>query len=243
MPTPRARRGLPLRAPVSGAGQARLVAGRRDYSFDGVEQFGALRAAWERDNRVNNFGDIPRFYALYQNLSQVLKDGIAGDFAEIGVYRGNSAKLLKFFTTKGNRDLFLFDTFAGPDPRDIRGVDAGAAPTSFADVDFEAVRAFIGSERTRFVRGYFPQSLAQLPEFDRHRFAVVHIDCDLYQPVRAALEVFYPKLEPGGVVILHDYASGWWPGASQAMDEFLRPRPERLVLIPDKSGTAMFRKV
>ena len=36
-------------------------------------------------------------------------------------------------------------------------------------------------------------------------FALVHLDCDLYAPMRAGLEFFYPKLVPGGFMIIHDY--------------------------------------
>lgn len=212
------------------------------YFFDGVEHFAELRAAWEHDNRANNFGDLPRFYALYFNVAQVVGAGVPGDFAEVGVFRGNSAKLLKHFARKHDRELFLFDTFEGFDPRDVTGVDAGVAPTGFREVDFEAVRAFVGPDRTHFVRGYFPESLAQVPDFDRRRFAVVNLDCDLYEPVKAALEAFYPRLEPGGLLILHDYASGFWRGAGRALDEFLAGRPERPIVLPDKSGSAMFRK-
>lgn len=226
-------------------GSVFMVAYRPDlhYFFDGVERFAELKAAWEWENRVNNFGDLPRFYALYLNVSQVVKEGVAGDFAEVGVFRGNSARLLRFFADKGGRELFLFDTFAGFDARDVRGVDARIDPTGFRQVDFERVRAFVGGERTHFVRGYFPDSLGQVPDFERRRFAVVHLDCDLYEPVRAGLEIFYPKLERGGLLILHDYASGFWRGAGRAIDEFLADRPERLIVLPDKSGSAMFRKV
>jgi len=46
----------------------------------------------------------------------------------------------------------------------------------------------------------------------------------------------------GGMLVLHDYASGHWPGIRRAGDAFLLDKPERVVLMPDKSGTAIFRK-
>jgi O-methyltransferase len=44
-------------------------------------------------------------------------------------------------------------------------------------------------------------------------------------------------------MIVHDYSGIAWEGVKKAVDEFLAPRPERPVLLPDRSGTAMIRKV
>ena len=43
------------------------------------------------ENRVNNGGDWPRFWSLILNLKQVLESDVQGDFAELGVWRGNVA--------------------------------------------------------------------------------------------------------------------------------------------------------
>jgi O-methyltransferase len=60
--------------------------------------------------------------------------------------------------------------------------------------------------------------------------------------MKAGLEVFYDRMSPGGIFILHDYSSGWWEGAKRAVDEFLADKPERLILMPDACGTAVFRR-
>jgi hypothetical protein len=60
--------------------------------------------------------------------------------------------------------------------------------------------------------------------------------------MKAGLEFFYPRLAPGGLLLLHDYSSGCFPGAKQAVDEFAKTIPENIVLQPDKSGTAIIRK-
>jgi O-methyltransferase len=69
------------------------------------------------------------------------------------------------------------------------------------------------------------------------RFATVHLDCDLYKPTAAGLAYFYPRFSVGGLLILRDYSSDHWSGCAQAIDAFLKDKPERPVLIPDKSGT------
>jgi len=60
--------------------------------------------------------------------------------------------------------------------------------------------------------------------------------------MKAALEFFYPRLPVGGMLILHDYSSGTWEGATRAITEFTAETGEFLSLWPDKSGTAVLRK-
>jgi len=90
------------------------------------------------------------------------------------------------------------------------------------------------------VPGRFPQSIP--PELHASRFCLAHIDCDLYEPAKAALEFFYPRLSPGGLLIVHDYANPYWQGIKSAVDEYCRQIPERPIVLGDKSGTAMIRK-
>jgi SAM-dependent methyltransferase len=173
------------------------------------------------------------------NIKQILEDGVAGDIAELGVYQGNSAALLAHYAREYKRTVLLFDTFKGFDGRDLVGVDKSKS-IEFTDTSLEEVRGVVGKERVRFVQGRFPQSIP--PDVHGSRFCLVHIDCDLYEPAKAGLEFFYPRLSPGGLIILHDYNNPHWGGIKRAVDEYCRRIPERPVVIGDKSGTAMLRK-
>lgn len=55
----------------------------------------ALYAKWIRGNLINNNGDGSRFISLLLNARKVVEDGIEGDFAELGVWKGNSAALIR----------------------------------------------------------------------------------------------------------------------------------------------------
>lgn len=195
---------------------------------------------WWAGNFANNASDMGRYYFLSLACDQLIKEGITGDVAELGVYKGNSAyylaRLARFLGTKA----YLFDTFEGFDRRDLVGRDEAASEGSFGDTSLTSVRGFVGEESVQYVSGYFPQSLEQVK--DEPRFCLVHIDCDLYAPFKDALEYFYPRLVDGGMLIMHDYASYNWDGAEAAVDAFFKDKPERPILIPDKSGTAVIRK-
>ena len=210
-----------------------------DYDFGGFPDFGRYRRDWIHGNAPNNLGDLTRLYLLVQNARLILEEGIAGEFAELGVYKGNSAKILADIAQADSRSIWLFDTFSGFDPAETKQLSAHVA-AAFSDTGLDAVRAFLQAPNARFVQGRFPASVANVDIPDR--FALVHIDCDLYEPMLAGLQFFYPRMQPGGLFVLHDYGSGHWPGIRAAIREFLADKPERLVLMPDKSGTAVFRK-
>jgi predicted O-methyltransferase YrrM len=89
------------------------------------------------------------------------------------------------------------------------------------------------SPSVRFVEGDVVQSLkieSNLPE----SISVLRLDTDWYESTRAELEVLYPRLSPGGVLIIDDY--GHWGGAKKAVDEYFRGRPKPLLQYTDYTG-------
>jgi hypothetical protein len=223
------------------AGEKMYVAYRpdSDVTFACYPEVAPLSEKWIKDNINNNAGDLPRLYALIFNIKQIMADKIVGDVAELGVFRGNSAAILAHYARLNGKSLSLFDTFEGFDRRDLVG-DDGSRAIEFADTSLDYVHDLVGEEGVRFVKGRFPESIP--PDLRASRFCLVHIDCDLYEPTRAGLEFFHPRLSPGGLLIVHDYANPYWAGIKRAVDEFCRTIPERPVVFSDKSGTAMLRK-
>jgi hypothetical protein len=202
----------------------------------------ALKVFWMHGNELNNSGDLARLYALYQNLKALDERGIPGALAELGVHKGNSAKILHLVSP--GRKLYLFDTFDGFDSRDVN-VESQPLPVSgnlaFKDITLQAVQAFVGmDENVVYCKGWFPDTGCMV-EADE-KFALVHIDCDLAQPVAAALEFFYPQMSPSGLIIVHDYSSGCWKGVKPAVDMFMADKPETPILLPDKSGSIVIAR-
>jgi hypothetical protein len=186
-----------------------------------------------------NQGDISRFYFFSVAFDQLMKEGVTGDVAELGTYKGNTATLLAKIARRMGTTAWILDTFEGFEPADLTGPDAGQK-IQFQDTSLEAVRALVGEENVRYVKGYFPDSATQMP--DDLRFALVHIDCDLYIPISHALRYFYPRLLPGGYLIVHDYASLAWEGAERAVDEFFVDKPEAVIPLTDGGGSVVIRK-
>ena len=202
-----------------------------------LQQF---RREWIHEHKKNNDSDLIRMLFLLANVDQVIKERVPGDIAEFGVYKGNCAKLLKRFLLDG-RQLYLLDTFAEFPISDLTNNEPAKSSAGDFSADLDQVRSFVGTdENIHYIVGYFPDTASRIPP--EAKFAFVNLDVDLYQPIKAGLEYFYPRLSRGGMVAIHDYANSPWPGVKNAVDEFLINKPEKLVVIPDRSGTAVFRK-
>jgi O-methyltransferase len=184
-----------------------------------------------------NYPDKVRFFSWWCQIERLKKEGIPGDFAELGVYKGVSAKILHHMDP--GRKIHLFDTFTGFRDEDLKG-ETGIAgtytPANFADTRIDKVLENIaGTDKVRVYPGYFPETTSGVSGC---RFAMVNIDADLYKPTLAALDFFYPRLSPGGVLFIHDY-NFQWQGVMKAVDAFVLSIPEGLVGIPDMDGTVM----
>jgi hypothetical protein len=192
-------------------------------------------------NKLNNAGDVVRLWSLILNIKQVMAERIEGDFAELGVWRGNTASVLAYYASQHNREVYLFDTYQGFDKKDLEGIDANQE-MKFHDTSLALVKKVIGDESAccHFIQGYFPDSLKN-KKISR-KFSVVSLDCDLHEPMKEGLRYFYPLMNKGGLFLLHDYSSMSWPGAKQAIDAFCKKHDERIILMPDKSGSAFIRK-
>jgi hypothetical protein len=187
----------------------------------------------------NNKSDMARFYFFCLAFDQIVKEGLKGDFAELGVYKGHTASLLALMARRLGSTVYLLDTFTGFSDADLKGIDANVR-MGFDDTSIEAVRALVGVENVRFVPGYFPESAAGLPA--DAVYSLVHLDCDLYAPMASALAYFYPRLVPGGFLIIHDYSSLHWGGVERAVDEFFATKAEAVISLPDSAGSAVIRK-
>lgn len=190
---------------------------------------------------ARNYPDKVRLYNFWLQVQRLKKDGVKGDFAELGVYKGDSARLLHLMDN--GRTFHLFDTFDGFTGADLQSETGDAATytaKNFADTSFTKVLKNIGGDagKIKIHAGYFPESTAGIEEC---LFALVNLDADLYKPTKAGLEYFYPRLSPGGVIFIHDY-NHKWEGLMKAVDEFKATIPENLILVPDLDSTVIIVK-
>ena len=210
-------------------------------AFQAHPEFEELQKRFSTHNKRNNAGDTTRLWSFMLNSKQILAESIEGDFAELGVWRGNTAAILAHYAEEHQRKVFLFDTYEGFSKDDLTGIDA-KKDTDFNNTSIELVKQVIGPAVTQcfFVKGFFPDTITD--EHRNRQYAIVSLDCDLYAPTKAGLTFFYERMPKGGIFFLHDYSSLHWDGSKKAIDEFCKESGEHIILMPDKSGSAFLRK-
>jgi O-methyltransferase len=162
---------------------------------------------------------------------------LPGEIWEAGVYRGGVARMLRAlimnYDAMNHCALRLFDSFAGlPDPR--IGIDFHQRG-DFSDTSLSAVRGFVGQDDfIEYRPGWIPDTFHGL---DGSIIRLAHVDVDLYQSTLDCLGYIYPKLAPGGIIVLDDYGFVSCPGVRKAVDEFFIDKPDLPLMFP--SGQAM----
>ncbi len=172
-------------------------------------------------------------------LRTICEHEIPGDFAELGTYKGYTARLIHHYAPE--RILHIFDTFDGFPEKSMDAdkelVNNPISKKLFTDTSVEKVKSVVDSRNGNvfYYKGYFPESIPET--FKKNTFAFVHLDADLYLPVKDGLQFFYERMNTGGFILIHDYNA--WIGARKAVDEFFKSKPEIPIPMPDKSGSAL----
>ena len=99
------------------------------------------------------------------------------------------------------------------------------AAASLSDVRSNLARTGYPEANLRYVEGPVERTI---PDEVPDRVAILRLDTDWYVSTRHELEHLYPRLVPGGVLIVDDY--GHWRGAGKATDEYLSGLDRRPLL-------------
>lgn len=199
------------------------------------EDFVNLFKKYEHETMVPWSG----LFSAYRAVKYIEANNIGGAIIECGVYKGGCSALMIEALVSANRDIYLFDTFAGmsePTEIDYKGsnnvvaksaVDVYAAKKADGFVDWcygpiglveETVsKSEYPKNKIHFVKGKVEDTL---PDFDCPPIAILRLDTDFYESTKAELRYLYPYLVPGGILIIDDYNA--WAGARKATDEFLK---------------------
>jgi len=186
-----------------------------------------------------------RHYTLNHLLCSALAR-IEGDVCEVGCWRGLSTyQLAQRVQEAGKRvALHVFDSFEGLSEYRVEDVPQGEK------LDIEQVRAMVACplpvvqenlsefDFIKFYPGWVPERFHEVAALT---FAFVHVDLDLYQPIRDSFDFFYPLLAKGGIMIFDDYGFPTYPGARKAVDEVLA-KLDNPLFVPLPSGQAFLVK-
>lgn len=195
---------------------------------------------------------VDRILATLDAVGYVARRGVPGALVECGVWKGGSVlAMIRALQEVGadDRDIYLYDTFSGmTEPSELdttqygepaaaewrRSASEGRVPWSWAfgedAVSLESVRRLLlatgyPADRLHFVVGDVEETLPRDPP---PSIAVLRLDTDWYESTRAELVHLYPRLSPGGVLIIDDY--GHWEGARRSVDEYFGGQASPILL-------------
>ncbi len=168
--------------------------------------------------RLDNIRDLAQ---------RVVDEGTPGDLLEAGVWRGGSCILMRGILAANaikDRKVYVVDSFTGlPPPKpdefphdeglNLHLYDQLAVSLEQVQANFD--RYGLLDEQVIFVKGLFQDTL---PLLNAGPFALIRLDGDLYESTSVALESLYPKLSPGGFIILDDF--NFLPACQQAVMDY-----------------------
>jgi len=188
------------------------------------------------DNRMNGIGwplngytmiGTKRMNNIRYCAEQVLKNNTEGDFIETGVWRGGAVifmrAILHAYGDK-NKKVWVADSFQGlpkPDSEkypDDEGDDLYTVEqlrVSLEDVKANFQRFGLLDEQVSFLKGWFKDTL---PDAPIEKLSIIRLDGDMYESTMDGLCNLYPKLSPGGFIIIDDY--GAIPACAKAVQDY-----------------------
>lgn len=187
-----------------------------------LERFDGLVGS---DNRAS----ADRKFQLQSLLRLV--DKLPGDTAECGVYKGASSWFICNHMRGLDKVHHAFDSFEGlsqPSTRDGDYWELGRFATSEDDA-----RENLAGFDVAFHKGWIPDCFAEVADL---QFCFVHIDVDLYQPTFDSVAFFYPRLVPGGIILLDDYGFLTCPGAKGAVGDAMSNSPDPVIDLSSGQG-------
>lgn len=188
-----------------------------------------------------SMGNPLRHWALLNSVRWVCNQGVPGDLVECGVWRGGNL-ILMALASAGSigptaRKVWGYDTFEGmTEPTDVdiefhtgelavdeysrRQTRSGSdwCLATIDEVNFN-VTEHCKTAPVSLVKGPVETTLLQEENLPK-AISVLRLDTDWYESTALELEVLFPRLAVGGILIIDDY--GYWSGARKAVDDYFR---------------------
>jgi len=192
-----------------------------------------LEKKWDYENGFYltcETGRIGKFLNHLEVYKKIVN--LPGDVLEFGVYKGASiVRLISFrdlLEHSSSRKVIGFDAF-GKFPHDLslesdRGFVKMFESAGGFGISKQELESHLENKKTtnyELVEGDIVDSLPlYLEKNPSLKIALLHVDCDTYEPTKIILENLWDKIVPGGILMLDDY--GTVEGETKAVDEYFQ---------------------
>mgnify|MGYP001164907017 CR=1 FL=1 len=199
--------------------------------------------------KFSGVGIIPT-WMLINSIKYIYDNKIEGDFVEAGVWQGGNLIIFKELIEKYdlNKKIYGYDTFEGmPEPTavDVKWNNVSATDRaklkgndwckcSIEDVKKNLLTSLKNLKGISLIKGLVEDTLLVEDNLPK-KISLLRLDTDFYESTKVELEILFPRLAKGGILIIDDY--GNWKGAKKAVDEYFN---ERAFLIYLDHGVRMY---
>ena len=195
----------------------------------------------ERKKFIYKYYDYIRISSLELVAGEIYENKINGNVAELGVFQGRFAQYIN--QAFPDRKLYLFDTFEGFHKNDIENEKKQGGMDSFHDFSKTSTESVLKKMKYRenciIKKGFFPETAKDVDD----TFVFVNIDVDLFAPAYNGLVFFYPRLQKGGCIFIHDFNdTKMYTGVKAAVKKYCRENSIPYFPLTDGGGSAVIVK-
>ena len=187
-----------------------------------------------------------RLYNLYESMRNVsrLYPAALLNVVEVGVYRGGTSFFLCELLRKlhgSHGQFYAIDTFEGHSAIDLpSGMEGRNSPKEFEKTTVEEVSRLLSEfPFATVIKGRIQECAGRI---EPDRFHFVHLDVDIYEPTRFSLNLFLPRMVPGGIVCVDDFNKKSCPGVRRAVDEVLADGEHSIIRLDTQTAQCLLVK-
>ena len=203
---------------------------------EGVENMGKMDFSFqeiiEDFPRFSGHMSIGRYLTLYELYKKT--EGIAGHIAEVGTYKGTSllwfGKLLQLFEPNSLTQAHGFDWFKGTGDDSVElKIEKGSYSYNYEEL-LEVIK-YQNIDNVCFVHKL--NIITELEKFFENNphfyYKMVFLDAGFYDVVKKSIEVLWPRLNKGGILVLDQFGHELSPGEAMAVKELLPDQKIRTI--------------
>lgn len=178
-----------------------------------------------RHQLISNQVSPAQVGVILDELEHAIEQGVEGSIVEFGCYVGTTSLFIRRLldTLHDSREFHVYDSFEGLPPK--TAADSSPSGTQFKAGELQVskkqyLREFQKAHLTPPIihKGWFSHlTTTDVPP----QIAFAFLDGDFYESIRDSLNLVLPHIQPGGVIVVDDYAREALPGAAKAVHELL----------------------
>jgi len=172
--------------------------------------------------------NVARYLAIYELVKKVID--LPGHFCELGCWHGANlvylTKIVNILRPLSHTEVIGFDSFQGlqtfDSGKDESDADRRGKYEGNVQLLEDVLRLYSLQDTVRLIKGNIEETLPLfLQERNDIRFAFIYLDADLYSPTKVGIELLYPRLLKGGIMVFDEYNTEDWPGETSAVHDVL----------------------